>query len=70
MIYPPLSVLLLSLFEDDVKMVFPIKPPSIPSFFRLGLGVEMGPTNQPQQMFMSPLGTSSRFLRLSRSTVP
>ncbi len=38
MIYLPLSVIL--------------SPPSLLSFFRLGLAGEVGPTNQPQQMFM------------------
>ncbi len=32
--------------------VIPIKPPSLLSFVRLGLGGGMGPTNQPQKIFM------------------
>ncbi len=33
-------------------MVIPIKPPSLVSFFRLGLGGGMEPTNEPQQTYM------------------
>ncbi len=46
------------LFADDVKMVFPWSQSS--------LGGEMGPTNQPQQMFMPPFP----FLRLSPRQTP
>ncbi len=58
------------LFADDVKMVFPRSQSShllSSLFFRLGLGGEMAPTNQPQQMFMShrwePPSTFSAVLR-------
>ncbi len=52
--------------ENGVPTI-PIKSPSILAFFRLGLGREMGPTNQPQQMCMphrrGPPSTFSVFIR-------
>ncbi len=37
--------------ENGVSAI-PIQPPSLPTFFRLSLGVEMGPTNQTQHVFI------------------